>query len=656
MWEVTRLSDLYSVLHFAILPKPASSGPSATPNPPSLAESITCGALTTRPLLDALASAGFDNASLTPSTAAVFTAILPMSSGYVSRSDFLELRLLDCPLPIAAIKSSLRPLERYRTVWSLDLSFGTAQSLAGLVEHAAGVVQWGGDGNPVLAAADGFSAHLLDVSRQLFDRLHNAAWLSPNPLPRHRLALIRGRPNITAGGPVYRTAAALGIDLVIVDEEDHWLQANTAENRQHRESFLAIDMTEDSSLAKRIAKVIKAYPLPIHGLFTLSDNYFVDVARAALLLCAPTPPISAFCASVDKYRSRLLQDTPGQTARVSSVAELEALMTAARADGSPAFSPKFPLIVKPTKGWSSECVSKVNGPAELAIAVDKAIKRHGTAAVIEPFFDGPEIDVNFVLLNGEILFSEIADEPPCQADASDATVDATFSPEALTMPSALPDDEQELAKRTMRDILVDMGFHTGVFHVEARMTNSACEYRDLGNGVVDLVRKSTAPTERPVCRLVEINARPPGYRVTVPSKHTYGVDYFAAHMLAALGDGERLRMVTQPFQPLLRPGNQSSQYFSRLVYIPAPAEGTVRWDAESGLSPCEELKRRRPDLAKHIVLAVDYCQPGDRISLYTDGARTYVAHLLVSSGWSRRQAIEVGNEVQKSYRIQVDAA
>jgi hypothetical protein len=294
--------------------------------------------------------------------------------------------------------------------------------------------------------------------------------------------------------------------------------------------------------------------------------------------------------------------------------------------------------------------------------VSKATARHGSAAVIEPFFDGPEIDANFVLLDGEVLFFEVADEPPCQADGKDAGVEATFSPEALTLPSALPEKEQEVVRETLRGLLVKAGFRTGVFHVEARVVGSGVEYRDVG-GVVDLVRKDgwmeregedgvSQGVTRAECKLVEINARPPGYRVSVPSRHTYGVDFFAAHMLAAVGDHERLRLAARSFDHAAEGRTRGAQYWSRLVYVPTPKEGVIRWP--SGLSPCEELKRRRPDLKEKIVVAVDYCVPGDRVGLYTDGARTYVAHLLVCSRVSRRDAIELGDEVLRAIQIEVE--
>ncbi|KAK3307863.1 uncharacterized protein B0T15DRAFT_508388 [Chaetomium strumarium] len=670
--EVVPLCDLYTITHVILLP--SSLCTSYTPFPSRNVVSTTNGVnghrakpessnqFASNRFADTLTNLGLGSAEWASTGVSVFTAILPSTDGYVSRAGFLRLRLQDFPFPISKIRECVEPLRKYTSCKVSSASVNSEDGLASLIEQAAGVIQWA-DLEASVSILD-LQRYLLGLTQELRDRLNNAPWLTSHPIARKRVALVRGRPNLTAGGPVYRAAKALGLDLVIVDEEGHWLQADTDENRMHCEAFLATDMTEDAGVVDRIIASITRYPLPIHGVFTLSDNFFVTVAKVAEALGLPASPVSAFETSVDKYRSRLLQDSPGHTARVSSVEELQSLLLPSSSSSStdllnnnkPAFTPTYPLIVKPTKGWSSECVSKVTCPADLPAAVAKATARHGSAAVIEPFFDGPEIDVNFVLLDGQVLFCEIADEPPCQADARDAGVDATFSPEALTLPSALPSEEQVIARETLRDILVKLGFRTGVFHVEARMVNSNVEYKDLGGGVVDFVPKQEEgllPGEKAACKLVEINARPPGYRVSVPSRHTYGVDFFAAHMLAAVGDAERLRLAARSFDHACEGRTRGTQYWSRLVYVPAPKEGRVRW-ASSGLSPCEELKRRRPDLKDRIVVAVDYCAPGEKVTMYTDGARTYVAHLLVCSRVSRRDAIEVGDEVLKAFKIDIE--
>lgn len=602
-----------------------------------------------------LISAGIEPPQLSEFDISLFTLIFPKAEGYAIRSNLLEHRLQDCPIPITRIDDRLIAREFKDIWWARELTTaGPSANLPLLAGNAAGVVQWR-DVSSTLPFVE-LQQRLNNITQELYHRLHNVPGLLPDrPLKAKTVALIRGRPNLMTGGPVYAAAKALGLELVIVDEAGHWLEANTLENRTLREAFLATDMTEDDGLVDRILQSFKRYGKPIDGVFTLSDNFFVAVAEVADKLGLPCGPVSAFETAVDKYQSRKLQDSPGQTARVSSVDELHALLSAPAHGHQPFFTSTFPLIVKPTKGWSSECVSKVTQFSDLATAVQKATARHGSAAVIEPFYDGPEIDVNFVLLNGEILFYEIADEPPCEADASNATINDTFSPVALTLPSALPVDEQEIVKNTLHNILLKMGFHTGIFHLEARMVNSKYEYRAIAPGVIDLVPRHPhdLPLARPECRLIEINARPPGYRVSVPSRHTYGIDYFAARMLAALGDKERLRAISIPFAHPAANRTPGAQYWSRLVYIPVPMDGVLKF-RDHRISPSEDLKLRRPDLAEHIVLAVDYYRDGDHVSTFTDGARTYLGHVLVKSTASREEAIVVGNQVLKAYKVNID--
>ncbi|KAK0629538.1 hypothetical protein B0T17DRAFT_589279 [Bombardia bombarda] len=648
-WEVVSLCDLYSVVNIVVLPSPHQK-PLATRNGIKTNGQTAKSVSSNNRFLDALRNAGINTTTLATSEVSVLTVILPSRGGYVTCSDFFQLRLQDCPYPITQLQGCLRPLEKYNALSPSAAAITAEDRLPTLIEHAAAVVQWAGLGKA--ASVIELQSYLLDLTRELKNRLNNAPCLSPQPIARKRVALVRGRPNITAGGPVYRAAEALGLDLVIIDQEGHWLQPDTEENRKHREAFLVTDMTEDSGVAGRIAKSIQSYPLPVHGVFTLSDNFFVTVAQVAETLGLPCNPVSAYQVSVDKYLSRLLQDDPGRTARVTSVKELERLLSAPTAVGRrPVFTPSFPAIVKPTKGWSSEGVSRANNHKDLVTAVEKATGLHGSAAVIEPFFDGPEIDVNLILLNGEVLYSEITDEPPFDADKRNATVNDTFSPQALTLPSALPIKEQDIAKSTLRDILVELGFHTGIFHVEARMVDSSVEYRDLGNGVVDLVPKKNLPLGQPCCRLLEINARPPGFRTTLPSKQTYGVDYFAVHMLACAGDHGRLRLVVKPFDYAVEGRSYGAQYWSRLLYIPTPAAGTVQW--KENLSPCEQLKRSWPYLAPHMSIAMDCYAQGEKVVTHVDGVNTYAAYVLVTSRESRRHTIEMGNEVLAKFHIDI---
>ncbi|RDA95808.1 hypothetical protein CP533_5219 [Ophiocordyceps camponoti-saundersi (nom. inval.)] len=700
---------------------------------------------------------------------AVFSLIFPVHGGFVSKADFVQARLEGC----AGVRSVVDYFEPTAWYEALDQPIST-MSLVELSDRPISIVRW----------AIPFS-ETYKVAKLLRPRL-NFHWLCPDPVLRKRLVLVGGRRHLIHARAILNAARVLGVDLVVIDQQDHWLQPDTVENRKHREAFIALDMTDDEQLSERITDALLTHPQPVDGIVTHNDNYFVAVARVATVLNLPTSPVSALETTTDKYKSRMLQDEPGKTALVSSLNELYSLM------GQPSFNPVFPLIVKPTKGWASQCVSKVTTLKDLPLAVHKAVGRHGSPAVIEPFFKGPEIDVNLVLLDGEVLFSEVTDEPPCEAEAQGASINATFTSETMTIPSALPLEEVELAKNTMRNLLLKIGCHTGVFHAEARIVNSTVEYgrvysyRDLDNGIdsyssdddasgesivpddfdrdyqspnrpdngvvqpsvkepeifdssdsdfvhvpdlvvpdlvhehnvvvhspvlkpdavvhdsvhkpdviandiidehnnavqkpvnkpevvhdpvniadsltvckrvglklVDVIPKPSyrMPQARAECRMLEINARPPGFSVSVPIRFVHGIDYFAIHMLASLGEHDRLRRAATPFdfsRSLPVYDAPTAQCWSQLVCISAPAAGIVHSD-----SPCEDLKRLQPDLAGHITFVNEYFRKGDRIELYKDGVRVRVADIVVIHPRSRREVVELGERVRQGYRMDI---
>ena len=566
---------------------------------------------------------------------AMLKLVLPSASGYVARADFLEMRLKDCPR-VGSFHGFLEPLERCE---SLNINHLQDYSLLDVIKKSAGVILL-----KAATAVEEIGSALKFLEKDLEARL-NIRWVLDQPICSKRIALVRGRPNAGVGDPVYRAASALGVKLVIVDEESHWLRPDTMENRRRREAFLVTDMNEDHGIVSRIVHSIKQYPLYVDGIFTLSDNFLIAVAAAATQLGLPTCPVSAFETSVDKYLSRLLEADDGQTARVNNIAELKTLMTTQKTTER-TFAPRYPMIVKPTKGWSSECVAKVSNEEEMFIAVESACGRHGGSAVIESYIDGPEIDVNFILCHGEIVFVEIVDELPSRGDAKDAAIHDNFSETGLMFPSMLPDEEQRNAITTLRDMLVKLGFVTGSFHVEARIENSSMEYRNVG-GVTDLAPASYKPTASPRCRLIEINARPAGFRVTLATKNTYGVDFFAAQILAAVGDLDRLKALSQPFQTTV--ATNGAQYWSRVVYIAVPRSGIVKQE-----DACADLLQRCPDLVPYISIAHCYFTKGDWVTSVADGATSFFAHFLVFFRQSRQHAMEIAGRVQAEFRIELE--
>lgn len=484
----------------------------------------------------------------------------------------------------------------------------------------------------------------------------NVPWTLPGPEPlQRRVALVRGRMTEEIGRPLYDAVASLGIKLVVIDQTGHWAEADTEHNRVLRESFINADMTEDDLLVDRLCRCIRAHPDPIHGIFTCSDNYFVAVAKVAETLGFATSPSQSYKITGDKYLSRkVLQDVPTQVAHVASYKDLQRLISTGE------YVPTYPLIVKPTKGWSSECVARVDSPSDLQEAVERACGRHADSAqcVVEPYFEGPEVDVNFVMLDGEVLFSEVADEPPREGDNPGAGVNASFSDVTTTSPSFLPQDEQDVIIETVRDMLLKIHMDTGVFHAEARLTGSRCHYGDVG-GATDLIRPpgdGSTQTVRPVCHLLEINARPPGYTSTLSSLQAYGINYFQLHALAAIRDYKRLRVLSVPYdfsKHNLRV-HERAQGWVKLMHISTPeGSGSGILQTRSGLGPIADLLAGHPELRDSVYLAKDEVKSGDKIDEYTAGGRTCIGHLGVMSKESRIDATRLGDRIKAMMKFDI---
>ena len=192
-------------------------------------------------------------------------------------------------------------------------------------------------------------------------------------------------------------------------------------------------------MADRIADALIKDGTTYDGITTFTDTYFIDVAKAAIRLNLPTAPLSAVENAVDKYKTRSLFPGDCNSFQVDSSADLRQSMS----DG---LVTSYPLIAKPSQGWASE---------------------------------GVEVDANFVLQDGKILFYELIDDFPCTSERDDLPGQENFLETEMLYPSNLPPNESDIIRDELRNRLVKLGFHTGVFHLEARITNSSMAYTSV---------------------------------------------------------------------------------------------------------------------------------------------------------------------------------
>lgn len=572
--------------------------------------------------------------------------LLPAKSGYVARTDFLQRRLYACP-HVVETRSWVNAGQAL-TQSSLQEPVGLTSALS----NAIGALLFSHHDGPPLQSDATPSSALETTLAELDAQLHNRLafpWLLPDPIPRRRLALIEGRKNFDVSHNIYEAAAALNISLVLFDGPDHWLASDSSPHAHLREAFIPVDLAVDAGFESRIVAAIRHSGFHFDGVMSVSDARLFGVARVAEELGLPTSPSAAYALASDKYRTRMMEPTAGEALTVSSVAELDQAL----ADATRAFPP-FPLIVKPCLGWGSECVQRVASHPELRAAVAKASARHAhspqqrTDVLIEPYIDGPEIDANLVLWDGEVVFADIEDDFPCAGDSTGADRAANFLETNIILPSALPAREQTMLRHAIHASILRQGFRNGVFHCEARVRNSTMHFSHTPttSGHTDLVpldpeAKNHPPAADPSMYLLEINARPAGYQEAVAVNLTYGIDHFAQQMLFAINDAPRFCALAHPFR-------HGPQHHCLIMHIHPTRSGVMKT-----ADPGREMAQRHPDLMTRVPRWISWKKRGDEVQGPESPEMTWLAWYLVRAP-TRGEVMDWGEEVRGGFEYELE--
>ncbi|KAB8228283.1 ATP-grasp domain-containing protein, partial [Aspergillus alliaceus] len=389
--------------------------------------------------------------------------IVPLAKGYIVRSDIIPIRLHDCLL-VEQIISFAKPLQRYESETTPILFLDKDDiSLPAIFTAAAACILV----RPVP------QADLEDVSSELDEELNNRLsfpWIIPEIARQRTLVLVEANSSHPGDGlGLYTAAAALGISLVVLDNAGHWI--GSPDNAHICEAFIPTRLTipPERDMTDHILASLRAYGKPVDGIVTFADNFWPHVAEAAKVVGLPTASPESFRTATNKYLTSIFAGH--QAYHASSLAQA---ISVAQEHDLP-----YPLIVKPCGGWSSEGVHRVDSRSALEDAVSAIIaSRHGPEFVIEPYCDGPEVDVNLVLQDGELLFFEVCDDLPKSADVNGPSFGSltNFHELGSVYPSNLPEAEIQLLRETFLAMLLSLGLRSGVMHLEGRIENSAVEY------------------------------------------------------------------------------------------------------------------------------------------------------------------------------------
>ncbi|MER5936291.1 ATP-grasp domain-containing protein [Streptomyces sp. NPDC001928] len=245
--------------------------------------------------------------------------------------------------------------------------------------------------------------------------------------------------------------------------------------------------------------------LGFDGVITSCDYYLPTVARIAAHLGLPGPgPEAVHSACRKDATRRVLADAGLPGPRFAVHEEWADLARAAREIG-------YPLVAKPVDLCAGMYVRRIEHEAELAelfrtladFPVNARGQRRTPGVLLEELLDGPEVSVETVSYAGAVHMVGVTDKSVGGAPA--------FIETGHMFPAALSLADIEAAEQTTLGALKALGLTDAVVaHTEIKLT-------------------SAGP------RVVEVNPRPAGNRITELVRHVTGIDLAAAFVDVALG-------------------------------------------------------------------------------------------------------------------------
>ncbi|WP_217129110.1 ATP-grasp domain-containing protein [Streptomyces sp. AC558_RSS880] len=274
-------------------------------------------------------------------------------------------------------------------------------------------------------------------------------------------------------------------------------------------NVITADTNDTEALLPRVERLHTVFGFD--GVVTSCDYYLPTVARVAARLGLPGPAPEAVESACRKDATRrVLADAGVPGPRFAVHEEWTELARAAREIG-------YPLVVKPVDLCAGMYVRRVDDEEQLAAAVRALAdfpvnargQRRAPVVLLEELLDGPEVSVETVSHAGAVHVVGVTDKSVGGAPA--------FIETGHMFPAALPAAAAEAAEQTALGALKALGLTDGVVaHTEIKLT-------------------SAGP------RVVEVNPRPAGNRITELVRHVTGIDLAAAFVDVCLGRAPDLR-------------------------------------------------------------------------------------------------------------------
>lgn len=293
-----------------------------------------------------------------------------------------------------------------------------------------------------------------------------------------------------------------GHEFTFLTRDLHHYLRNAAEGTRHpllgARNVLTWDTHDVDALTAQVARLQPA--LRFDGVLTSCDYYLPTAAHLAAHLGLPGPAPEAVRSACRKdLTRRALQEAGVPGPRFAVCTDWPATAAAAREIG-------YPLVIKPVDLCAGMFVRRVDDEAELAAAhraladfpVNARGQRRAPQVLVEELLTGPEVSVESVSFDGLTHVVGVTDKSVAGAPA--------FIETGHMFPAALDPAAAEAAADTARQAIAALGLDRVVAHTEIKLTPDGP-------------------------RIVEVNPRPAGNRITELVRRVTGID-----LAAVLGD------------------------------------------------------------------------------------------------------------------------
>lgn len=262
---------------------------------------------------------------------------------------------------------------------------------------------------------------------------------------------------------------------------------------------------------------------PFDGMLTLFEPALNFAAKAAKKLNLPylSESVIENCRNKNLTR-RIMQEHRLNTPIFIELAEEE---VPDKADL------QFPLVVKPTNGFSSQGIIRVDDYETLIQAVKKVWEINHTelgkfvygkgGVILESFIDGPEFAIETISSNGVVTVLSVGDKGDCKGPY--------FEEGIYISPANIDNELRQNICDEVRRVVLALGITEGPAHVELRIDKDKKPYvievapRIGGSGISHfIVKASTGINFLQLVMHQALNMSQPDLPDTVSARHTAG--------------------------------------------------------------------------------------------------------------------------------------